>query len=57
MIGKGPHCNCNFAWQNWVNYFNTYFSEAGLTGDFNEDSIVIVETLNYFESFTFAVTE
>ena len=40
-----------------MNYFNTYFSKAGFTGDFNKDSIVIVETLNYFESFNFTVTE
>jgi len=40
-----------------VNYFNTYFNKAGFTGDFTEDSVVIVKTLDYFESFTFSVTE
>ena len=40
-----------------MNYFNTYFSKAGFTGDFTNDSVVIVQTLNYFESFSFAVTK
>ena len=40
-----------------MNYFNTYFSKAGFTGDFTENSVVIVQTLNYFESFPFAATK
>ncbi|XP_065890272.1 endothelin-converting enzyme homolog isoform X2 [Dysidea avara] len=41
----------------WVKYFNTYFSKAGFSGDFTEDSVVIVETLKYFRLFDFAVTD
>ena len=40
-----------------MKYFNTYFSKAGFSGDFTEDSVVIVETLKYFRLFDFAVTE
>ena len=37
-----------------MNYFNKYFSKAGFTGDFTDESIVIVENLDYFTSFAHA---
>jgi len=39
-----------------MSYFNTYFSKAGFTGNFTENSIVIVQNVKYFTSFNFAAT-
>ena len=39
-----------------MNYFNTYFSKAGFSGDFTEDSVVIVKTVDYIESLNSTVT-
>jgi len=36
--------------QDWVHYFDTIFNETGLTTRFTDDTIVIVQTPNYFSN-------
>ena len=33
-----------------MNYFNTYFSKAAITGGFTGESVVIVESVHYIKS-------
>ena len=48
-----------FYLQDWVQYFNTYFRKGGFSFDFNNNTTVIVETLDYFKmtNYHFEVTK